>query len=254
MVVASVVIPSRKPTADIEAFTATDWHSDDEVEVLIQREPSVTRARNAGIRRASSDKIVFLDDDSIPGPDYLSQMTSVLDEEAAVAGRTIHPRSDVFERIASHYEFGRSGRYVTCFWGCNMAVRTEVFETVGLWDERMSWGHEEKELANRVLEEYPIYYDPAAVVRHSYADSLLGYWKKRYRLEKQTPYYWETKRIEDRDKWIKIGQDACDPTKYVGLSLTHTLARAGGNVASLLGRLRGMSQRRRADVGTNAVD
>lgn len=55
-----------------------------------------------------------------------------------------------------------------------MAVRRAVFESVGGWDERIPWGHEEKGLADRVLDEFPIYYDPDMVVSHSSADSVLG--------------------------------------------------------------------------------
>lgn len=240
----SVVVPSRKPTDEIAPLTTTEWASTRGVEVLIQREPSVTAARNEGIRRAAADKLVFLDDDSTPAAGYLSRVSDVLDREAAVAGRTVHPRDDIFKRLADHYDFGETGRYVTRFWGCNMAVRKDVFETVGVWDEHIPWGHEEKELADRVLEAYPIYYEPELVVRHAYADSILGYWRKRYRLETQTPYYWETTGLDDTQKWLEIGRHLCNPTNYVGRSIGHTVARAGGTFASTLGRLDGMRRLR----------
>jgi hypothetical protein len=121
-----------------------------------------------------------------------------------------------------------------------MAVRREVFEDIGMWDENISWGHEEKELAERVLREYPIYYEPELLVYHSYADSISDYWEKKYRLERQTPYLWEKAGVSKRQQWLNILTDMIDPTNYVGVTPRHTAARAGGSLAKALGRIRGM--------------
>ncbi|WP_435348863.1 glycosyltransferase family 2 protein [Haloarchaeobius sp. HRN-SO-5] len=240
MVELSVIIASLKPRAEIEALDHLEREAFTDYEVIVRDDETVTKARNEGVERANADKLVFLDDDSRPQEGYLSRVSDILDREAAVAGRTIHPRDDVFALVASHYDFGDTGRYVTRFWGCNMAVRAEVFDAVGGWDEAITWGHEEKELATRVLEEYPIYYDPELVVHHSYAESYRDYWRKRYRLETQTPYYWDKQGVGDRRQWLSIAEGLLDPSNYVGRSLPHTAARFGGHVAMSLGRIRGM--------------
>lgn len=237
----SVVVPTQNSVDDIEVLPALERCEFTDYEVIVRDDSNVTRARNEGIKRASAEKIVFLDDDSRPRNGYLARVSDVLDREAAVAGRTVHPRDDVFaEYLTDHYDFGETSKYVTRFWGCNMAIRKEVFDEVGLWDERISWGHEEKELADRVLREYPIYYDPQLVVSHPYANSLPEYWRKRYRLEKQTPYYWERQDVPERRQWLRIAQFFFNPTNYVGVSPSHTAARFGGSIGATLGRIRGM--------------
>ncbi len=237
----SIVVPTLKAPENTDVFEALDGHDDVEYELLFQDEAPVTRARNEGIRRASSDKLVFLDDDSVPAEGYLERVADVLDEEKAVAGRTVHPRDDLFgRRLTGHYDFGDESRYVTRFWGCNMAVHRDVFDAVGPWDEEMGWGHEEKELAERVLQTAPIFYDPELVVYHPYADSLVDYWRKQYKLERQTPTFWRKTGVSDGQQWLSIARLAGNPTNYVGRSPRHALARFGGTLAKTAGRVRGM--------------
>lgn len=247
----SLVVPSTEPPDELEVLEHLSRDQFDDYEVVVCDDPTVTAARNRGVERASADKLVFLDDDSRPRAGYLARAASLLEDEHAVAGRTVHPRDDVFDRLAAHYDFGDRGRYVTRFWGCNMAVRREVFEAVGGWDERIAWGHEEKELAERVLRAFPIYYDPELVVEHPYADSLLDYWRKQYALESATPRYWDARGVPERRQWLRICRHALDPTNYLGVSPTHAAARVGGTVAGTLGRLRGMLE---ADPASPTAD
>lgn len=237
----SVIIATLKSRSEIECLDALAEDPFTDYEVLLQDEDRATTARNAGIERADARKLVFLDDDSQPRPGYLSRVAETLDEENAVAGKTVHPRDDIFaERFAGNYDFGDESRYVNRFWGCNMAVRKRVFEDVGGWDEGISWGHEEVELAERVLTEYPIYYDPELVVDHPYADSIVDYWEKMYRIERQKPYLWDKNGVPRAVQWAKIINTALSPMNYLGFSLEHALANSGGNVAKTLGRIRGM--------------
>lgn len=252
MVELSVIVPTLKSKGDVECVDRLESQSYGEYEVLIQRENSATKARNAGIERATADKLVFLDDDSLPTDGYLERVADLLDGEAIVTGKIIHPRDDVIGRFTNHYDRGDEPKYVTRFWGCNAAARREVFETVGLWDEQITWGHEEKELADRILHEYPIYYDPELTVYHPYADSVRDYWRKQYQLELQTPYLWEKQGVSRSRQWINVFTPALNPVNYVGFSPEHAVARAGGNVARFVGRVRGMlsndrSSRRRTE-------
>jgi GT2 family glycosyltransferase len=238
----SVVIPSLDPPEEIEAIDHLDRCSFDDYEVLVRDEVPVTRARNAGASAARADKLVYLDDDSRPREDYLTRVSKALDTEDALAGRTIHPRNDIFAGdLTNHYDFGPDPRYVDRFWGCNMAIRADVLADVGGWDELMGWGHEEKELAARVRERYRIYYEPEAVVYHSYADSIAGYWRKQYRLEKQTPYYWRKRGVPLRDQVADTLSQALDPRRYVRRTPRRTFVAAGGKLAKAVGRLVGFA-------------
>jgi len=241
MVSVSVVIATLKPRNEIEAIQRLEDHAFDDFEVIVCDENPVTKARNEGIRQASADKLVFLDDDSRPRPGYLKKADEVLETEAAYAGRTIHPVDDVFARhFTNHYDWGDDPCYVNHFWGCNMGVHRSVFETVGGWDEQMGWGHEEKELARRVRSMFDIRYDPELAVEHPYASSITEYWKKQYKLETKSPYYWSKCNISRADQLKRVFCDALNPLNYVRRTPVATVTEAGSTVAKTAGRIRGI--------------
>lgn len=245
----SIIIATMRSRDQIICLDHLSRQEFDDYEVIVRDDERVTVARNEGIKRANAEKLVFLDDDSKPADGYLERMSSLLDDEAAVAGKVVHPRDDVIKRFTGHYAPAESAKYITRFWGCNMGVRKQVFDAVGMWDENISWGHEEKELAERVLHEYPIFYDPALLVYHSYADSIRDYWKKKYRLERQTPYLWEKDEMSEQEQWVTILRLVLDPTNYVGYTPKHTAAQAGGTIAKTAGRIRGMLAKPEANHG-----
>ncbi|SMO54172.1 Glycosyltransferase, GT2 family [Halorubrum cibi] len=240
----SVIIPTLKPPDEVECLDYLDSDSFSDYEVCLQDEPTVTSARNAGIDRAKADKLVFLDDDSRPRDGYLSLMSEIFETETAVAGRTVHPRDDVFAgNLTSHYDFGDEPRYVTRFWGCNMGVHRDVFDEIGGWDEKIPWGHEELELAERVLTASPIYYDPELVVDHPYADSVSDYLRKTYRQEMEQPYLWDKAGRSGREQWLMTLSDAVDPANYIGFPVRSALLHGAGTLARAAGRAHGIRRR-----------
>jgi GT2 family glycosyltransferase len=242
----SVVVPTIRPRSEIEVVRYLDRCEFDDYEVIIREDTPVTKARNEGYRRASGDKILFLDDDSMPRNGYLREASRTLEEHAAVVGRTIHPRDDLFaEDFTAHYDFGDEPRYVDRFWGCNMGLRREALQAAGGWDESMGWGHEEKELAERVLRNYPIYYNPEMVVDHVYAESLVDYWRKRYQLERNAPYYLRKQGASDRQILVDTVDRALSPLSYVGSSVPVMLARSGGIISGTIGRVVGLFENER---------
>lgn len=121
-----------------------------------------------------------------------------------------------------------------------MGIRRRVLDTVGRWDEGIPWGHEEVELAERVLTAAPIYYDPELVVDHPYADSVPDYLRKLYRQEIQRPYLWEKQGHSTREQWLKILRDALNPANYGVFPVTASLVRGAGTLAQTAGRINGM--------------
>lgn len=245
----SVVIPTIKPRSEIEALEYLEQCDFQDYEVIVRDDVPVTKARNEGYRRASAEKIIFLDDDSKPRPGYLTEASKTLEREPAVAGKTIHPRDDLFSgQLTAHYSFGDEPAYVDRFWGCNMGARKEVLDAVGGWDEAMGWGHEEKELAERVGNAYRIYYNPDMVVEHVYAESLRDYWRKKYQLEQGTTYYLRKQGLSDGQIVFRILVDLLTPTNYLGRSLSLLLARSGSTVAGTAGRVVGLFEERPPSV------
>lgn len=237
----SVVIPTLKSRDEIEAVRCLERGTVADFEVIVRDDAPVTKARNEGIKRAKSEKIVFLDDDSCPTRNYLRAAAEVLDRDAAFAGRTVHPSDDIFgKHFTGHYDWGDAPRYVERFWGNNMGVRREVFDVVGGWDENMGWGHEEKELANRVTEQFDILYRPDLVVYHSYAESVWEYWRKQYKLETQSPYLWHKRGDSTADQFRKIVSTAVNPRMYVRRGGVATAVQIGAQLSRTAGQIRGV--------------
>lgn len=245
----SVIIPTTKPRSQVDALEYLHQCQFDDYEIILRDDYPVTKARNEGAKQARSDKLVYLDDDSMPRDGYLEAAAATLDDEPAVAGLTIHPRDDIFASdLTSHYDFGDRSKYVDHFWGCNMGIRRDVLTAVGGWDENMGWGHEERELADRVNENHAIYYNPEMIVEHAYVDSIPEYWSKRYKLEKQTPYYLHKNGYSQREILLKTVIGALKPTKYIRRSLLLTAVRSGARVAETGGRVAGMIDQQTADA------
>lgn len=178
----SVVVVTLKDREDILCLPYFEESDFTDYELILRDDEGISTARNAGIEEARSDKILFIDDDAIPTEGYLETASAALDTEHVVAGRVTHPGEGIISKLASpYYPTGTEAGYVPLVVGCNMAFRREVFENVGYFDEGFGWGHEETELSERIRDEYRIYYEPKMEVIHSYAESVLDYWRTRYR-------------------------------------------------------------------------
>lgn len=82
----SIVIPTLRPKDEIEAVQCLKRGTFDDFEVIVRDDVPVTKARNEGIKHASAEKIVFLDDDSCPTRNYLQLACEILERDAAFAG------------------------------------------------------------------------------------------------------------------------------------------------------------------------
>jgi GT2 family glycosyltransferase len=150
-------------------------------------------ARNTGVRAAIGDIIAFTDDDVILHPRWLERIVRAFDDDAvmAVTGLVLPAELDTeaqkyFER---HWGFGRGYRrrdFAEDFFatdrthgcpvweigaGASMGLRREVFERVGLFDERLDVGAAgcsgDSEFWHRVLAAgWCCRYEPSAVCYH----------------------------------------------------------------------------------------
>jgi GT2 family glycosyltransferase len=113
------------------------------VQVIRMRRPSLTRARNAGIRASTGAVVLFLDDDCLP-MEHLAAAHARIHarhpEFAALAGRVldVNNRGDkarvvAFDEATLEYvcDFGRTGHEeVAAFHGSHMSFKRQVFEAV----------------------------------------------------------------------------------------------------------------------------
>lgn len=158
------------------------------IRYCFEHKQGLSHARNRGISEAAGDIIAFIDDDERIVPEFIKAYIKLFDEypEAMAAGGKIvaeyptgRPRwmSHYTERpIANPMDFGD---YITPFpkgripGGGNMALRREVFNTVGLFNTSLGRtgkrliGGEESDLFERIASiGMKCYYAPRAVMYH----------------------------------------------------------------------------------------
>ncbi|HXH06857.1 MAG TPA: glycosyltransferase, partial [Vicinamibacterales bacterium] len=173
--------------------------STDDTQRLVARRPGVRyvrepragldAARNRALAEARGDIVAFTDDDAIPEPGWAEALAADFGDPRvlAVCGLTLPLELETepqvwFER---HCPFGRGfARHVFDAWsdnplaagsvgaGANFAIRREVIERVGGFDERLDAGTPTRsggdhEMFSRILAAgYRIVYEPAAVSWH----------------------------------------------------------------------------------------
>jgi GT2 family glycosyltransferase len=153
----------------------------------------VSVARNRAVERADGEILGFLDDDTVPEPDWLNRLASCLpDQSAAVAGRIIEKHDHTalgqlrelafrqrhvhnFTRIAT----GHGG--VDSVNGGNCGFRTAVFRELGGFDPSFRKS-QDRDLARRaVLAGHRVSYAQDLVVTHAATYTVKGFLRGRYR-------------------------------------------------------------------------
>jgi GT2 family glycosyltransferase/SAM-dependent methyltransferase len=178
------------------------------VRYLHVERPGLSRARNAAVAATSAEVIVFLDDDTVVHPRWLTRLIAPFADPAvqATTGLVLPAELDteaqlVFETVLGGLSRGfrprrfdrtfLSGRQAPRVWrtgvGANMAVRREALECVGGFDERLGAGaagcSEDSELWYRLLAHgWACVYEPASVVFHYHR-------RDRHELAEQTRAY-----------------------------------------------------------------
>ncbi|WP_318568034.1 glycosyltransferase family 2 protein [Salinigranum marinum] len=240
MVELSIIIPTIKPESEIVCLRYLERQDFDDYEVIIRSDPGASKARNAGIERANAEKLVFLDDDSMPRPGYLRAASAALDDHDVVAGRVFQPAdAPITYKQLPWYDQGDEGRHTELIVGCNMAMRTRVLDAVGGFNEAFFHGHEETELGRRISRHFDIYYEPSMVVEHYYAFSIRQYWAKAYRHGRADADWWAVDAVPLRTRLWR-----CAPTNVLRRQPVETVAelvvrfgRARRLAAQLLGRV-----------------
>lgn len=164
--------------------------------------PGLTRQRNIGIREATGDLLLFVDDDVVLEPDYVECVAAAFRQDAAgrvgaVQGRVTNYlrarttfgarlRGRVLSLLLRAFLLPRVGsgwfqastfptypydqetpRFVECLHGCAMSFRREVFQALSFDEDLTGSGClEDADIAHRLTARYAIYYEPRAQLRH----------------------------------------------------------------------------------------
>lgn len=150
------------------------------------RGPAV--ARNTGWRGARAPVVLFTDSDCIPRQDWVRRMTAALDDGHPVAcgGYGIaNPGRLLADAVHAEilWRHSRLGDLVEFAGSYNLAVRRDVLERMGGFDERYrSPSAEDNDLSYRIRDAgIPIRFVKDAVVAHHHPVSLLSYLREQSR-------------------------------------------------------------------------
>jgi glycosyltransferase involved in cell wall biosynthesis len=145
------------------------------------RGQNVSKARNAGIRAAAHDLLVFVDDDvRVTAGWYRAMLQALLDagNDVAITGRVLPERSGaaggfVPSTIDNQDAAVYHGRIASdVLYSNNMAFHRSIVDAIGGFDERLGGGApyrsaEDNEFAFRLLEAgFRIHYRPEPVLYH----------------------------------------------------------------------------------------
>ena len=131
--------------------------------------------KNIGIKKATGDVIVFLDDDVEVTKDWLSELLKSLKHSDAVAGWSPNPNGKDLPRVSIDIE----GQDITLP-SCNIAYKKEVFSKVGFFDEGMVTA-EDIDFNYRCIQNgFTIGYNPRMKVLHHHRSTFGGFAKQAF--------------------------------------------------------------------------
>ncbi len=176
------------------------------VKYIRQENRGPASARNRGFKESKGEVVAFIDSDCIARPDWLEKVLSGFDspEVGAVAGSydIANPESLLSRLIHAEIKWrhSRFGRYIRAFGSYNVAIRRDVFERLGGFDEtyRTASG-EDNDLSYRILKAgYKIRFVPQALVAHYHTEKLFKYLKEQFRHA-----FWRMKLYKDHPEMAK---------------------------------------------------
>ena len=143
----TIVEQSEPPDSTLEAVAAQDPR----ITLVRDRGRGAARARNLGWRSTAADWVLFVDDDCVPQPGWLSELEAAVKrrpEAALITGHVAETPVSGAEDLALaafpvHDEQLRSGRWIDpCAVGYTvfMAIQRRVLDQLGGFDERLGTG------------------------------------------------------------------------------------------------------------------
>jgi cellulose synthase/poly-beta-1,6-N-acetylglucosamine synthase-like glycosyltransferase len=181
----------------VEVVIADDGSTDNTADVVgsfpvkyvYQQNRGPAAARNTGAKAASGEILAFTDSDCLASPDWTKRLVEGFDDEAVgvVAGSYGIANPNKILPCLIHEEIkwrhSRFGEFVRAFGSYNFAIRRELFEGLGGFDESYGTASgEDNDLSYRVLKAgYKIRFSPDALVAHYHTEGLWKYLKEQAR-------------------------------------------------------------------------
>lgn len=159
------------------------------VKLISQNNSGPASARNSGWKSSQADIICFTDSDCLPEKEWVVKLVAAFskDDIAAVAGSySIVNNSSllaacIYEEIKARHQ--RMPQFIRAFGSYNAAIRREVLEKTGGFDENYRFpSAEDNDLAYKILKiKKRIYFAKDALAAHYFPESLDVYLRQQFR-------------------------------------------------------------------------
>ena len=136
------------------------------------KKSSMVEARNIGIRHASGDVVLFLDDDAFMENTYIENLSSFYDSHNEAGGaegnivnensRRLLARALNFPRFPDREDV----MHVRSLHGCNMSFRKEVFNDFMFDEKLVGYYNDDDEFCGRASKKYKLFFVPSARLVH----------------------------------------------------------------------------------------
>ena len=162
----------RHETATEAALRA--WDREGKIRWVQLPQPSITHAMNTGLRMATNEIVLFLDDDIIPAPGLVAAHINAHAEKLSniVAGQVLQPGEEVLPELPDGAEFlFRSGKraWLRELMGGNFSVAKNTAMAIGGFDEnfvRVAYRFEAEFCDRAISAGEKILFEPAARINH----------------------------------------------------------------------------------------
>lgn len=174
---------------DGTASFVQEYH--EKIRVISQPNQGPAVARNLGARRATGEIILFTDDDCIPQPNWLREMSRLFAEDPEIVGVKGRYRSEQPSLIArfvqleyeDKFDYMLKEKYIDFIDTYSAGFKREVFLELGGYDTEFPVAcAEDVELSYRLWQKnYKMVFNPAAIVTHTHPDRWWFYLKKKFK-------------------------------------------------------------------------
>ncbi len=165
---------------DFEVIVVEGPGMDETPELLAERagqikqartsEYNLSKSRNLGIDSAAGEIVAFIDDDSVPEPDWLSGLAAAYDDpNVGGTGGVVYDHTGVniqyiyavcdrlgntdFDRTLPLDQYNRPGADPFLYLqGTNMSFRREALEAIGGFDENIEYLYDDSDIASQLID------------------------------------------------------------------------------------------------------
>ncbi len=161
-----------------------------QVKYFFQKNQGAASARNVGWKEASGEICVFTDGDCIPEKNWLEEIVSPFTDTSVASVGGAYKTLNTACPLASFIGLEIADKYkdvevpIDCHGTYNLAVRKNILEEVGGFDENLRTSGEDWDLTYKIAKNFRLVFRREAIVGHFHPESLPRYLLNQYQRAK----------------------------------------------------------------------